>query len=187
MTNLTSNATLDATAICNDIAEMPMPVSTRKHPEGSLSALFEGIEPAKPTLESTPEPKSKKVAPKAASKTKAKKSATKASPKTAPKPVAKTEEKPKPTKKPKTILAGGLTYSLLSRVRNAFPADMRVGIEKGAEILELVDGRGTEQVISDAYLSIAKDLGGAKYLSTVRSSHVKRELKAKGLIPTKGE
>jgi outer membrane biosynthesis protein TonB len=182
--NLSSNATLDATAICNDIAEMAMPVSTRKHPEGSLSALFEGIEPARTTLESTPAKPAKKPAKKGVAKKAPKASKPTPAPK-AEKPVAKAEPETKPAKKPKTILEGGLTYSLLSRVRNAFPADMRSDIESEAEVLELVDGRGTEQTISEAYLVFAIELGGAKYLSSVRSSHVKRELKARGIIGIK--
>jgi hypothetical protein len=187
MTNLTSNATLDATAICSEIAEMPMPVSTRTAPEGSLSAIFADVldsdeatleasvkpEPAKATKKPVPE----KPAP---AKAKAEAKPAKATPAKAKSEPAKSE--PKITKKPKTILDGGLTYSLLSRVRNAYPADLRVELEEGSEILELVDGRGSDREISAVYVDIARDLGGAKYLSSVRTSHVKRLLKTKGSI-----
>lgn len=182
----TSIATLDATNVCNDIAEMEMPQSTRTAPEGSLSAMFEGITPA--TLESTPETTEKPAVKKPAKKL-AKKSAPKAS---TPAPAPKAEAEPAPAKaeksapkvKPsKTILKGGLTYSLLSRVRNAFPADMRSGVEEGHDTLEMVDGRGTTQTISSAYVAISEELGGAKYLSTVRTSHVKRALKENGTLP----
>lgn len=133
-------------------------------------------------------PKAKTVAK---SSTKAK-TVPKIAAKPAPQPVSKSPvlentpltplEAAKAKKKPKTILEGGLSYSLLTRVRNAFPKDKHASIEKGSKMLDVIDGRGTEQKISDAYVAIAKDLGGAKYLASVRSSHVKRELKAKGLI-----
>ena len=90
-------------------------------------------------------------------------------------------EAAKAKKKPKTILEEGLTYSLLTRVRNSFNKNLWAKMEKGSNTLTLIDGRGTEQKISEIYIQMAKDLGGAKYLSSVRSSHVRRALREKGI------
>jgi hypothetical protein len=90
-------------------------------------------------------------------------------------------EAAKAKKLPKTILDNKLTYSLLTRVRNAFNKDLWAKMEKGSNKLKMVDGRGTEQTISDIYIAIAEDLGGAKYLSSVRTSHVRRALREKGV------
>lgn len=169
----TSIATLDASSVCSDIAEMEMPVSTSNAPEGSLSRMFEGITPAASTEapKSTPKKaKAKKVAPK--------KATLEATPEV-PAPTALEAAKAK--KLPKTILDSGLTYSLLSRVRNAFNKNLWAEMEKGTEMLSMVDGRGTEQTISDIYVGIANDLGGAKYLASVRTSHVRRALREKGV------
>jgi hypothetical protein len=91
-------------------------------------------------------------------------------------------EAAKAKKLPKTILDSGLTYSLLTRVRNAFNKNLWAKMEKDSNSLAMVDGRGTEQKISDIYISIAEDLGGAKYLSSVRTSHVRRALREKGVV-----
>lgn len=90
-------------------------------------------------------------------------------------------EAAKAKKKPKTILEEGLTYSLLTRVRNSFNKNLWAKMEKGSNMLTMIDGRGTEQKISEIYIQMAKDLGGAKYLSSVRSSHVRRALREKGV------
>lgn len=84
-------------------------------------------------------------------------------------------------KMPKTILDSGMTYSLITRVRNAFDKDIRITMEKGSNMLEMVDGRGTEVKVSDIYLPIAEKLGGAEYLKSVRTSHVRRALKESGV------
>lgn len=98
--------------------------------------------------------------------------------------ISATPKKPTPLelaiakKLPKTVLESGLTYSLLTRVRNAFHHSVRTTMEKGTNMLEMVDGRGTEVKISDIYIDLAEKVGGADYLKTVRTSHVKRDLKA---------
>ena len=95
-------------------------------------------------------------------------------------------KKPIITKRPMDTLENGLTYSLLSRVRNAFSEADRKTTEAGKPVLNLVDGRGTDQQISSAYVAIAlglKDeklkLSGAALLRTIRTSHVKTMLKSK--------
>lgn len=120
----------------------------------------------------------KKASRKAKASVPAKKVA--AEPKT---PVAEAK-KPTITKKPMDHLENGLTYSLLSRVRNAFTEADRKTVEAGKPALTLIDGRGTEQTISSAYVEIALGLEadgkkGAELLKTIRTSHVRKMLKAK--------
>lgn len=84
-------------------------------------------------------------------------------------------------KLPKTILDGGLTYSLLSRVRNAFSKEARTIHEKGSKMMEMIDGRGSEVQMSDAYIATANSLGGAKYLASVRTHQVRKDLREAGV------
>lgn len=117
-----------------------------------------------------------------ATSAKAKASAKKAAPATleaTPKMTALEAAKAK--KLPKTVLDNGLTYSLLTRVRNAFNKNLWAKMEKGFSKIDMVDGRGTEQSICNIYVEFALDLGGADYLKTVRTSHVRRALREKGI------
>ena len=104
------------------------------------------------------------------------KPATEAAKKSAPKTDTKI------VKIAKTILKDGLHYSLLSRVRNAYTPEQQKKLESGKKPLELVDGRGQSQTISSCYQQIANKLGGAKYLSSVRTSGVRKALKESGDI-----
>jgi hypothetical protein len=94
-------------------------------------------------------------------------------------------EAAKAKKLPKTVLKNGLTYSLLTRVRNAFKKDTLAGMEKGKETMKMVDGRGTEHTISKVWEEIALEVGGAKYLASVRTSKVRIKLREMALLPTK--
>lgn len=89
-------------------------------------------------------------------------------------------EAAKAKKLPKTILKGGLTYSLLTRVRNAFSKEMIKTMEKGTETMKMVDGRGTENTISKIWEEIATEVGGAKYLASVRTSKVRIKIREMG-------
>ena len=131
MNHINTTATLDATSICNDIAEMTMPVSESTAPSGSLSALFAGIEPA--TLDSTPVAPSKKIVKKSAL---VKKSAPKAEPapavpaptpvvierKPEPEIVAKPESKKAPKLPPLTTVEDVLQPDLLSHSQDSHGA-----------------------------------------------------------------
>jgi len=85
-------------------------------------------------------------------------------------------------KAPKTLITGGLHYSLLSRVKNALTSEQQLKFEAGSKMLSLTDGRGQVQQISEKYLKLANDVGGAKYLSQVRSSHVRKLIADKNLL-----
>jgi hypothetical protein len=146
----------------------------------SVSAVDEKMEAMKAKLESKAE----------ASAPIAKGSLAPEAPKAVPAKAA--EKKPavvKADKKPSTVLPNGLTYSLLSRVRNAYTAEKRKEIEAGAEVLSFVDGRGRDMQISSVYVKIAEELGGAEYLKGVRTSHVRTKLfpKPKAEVKAKEE
>jgi hypothetical protein len=104
-------------------------------------------------------------------------------PKAEPAKVAKVEatKETKIAKTAKTELENGLHYSLLTRVRNAFTEAKAKELEAGHEVLTLVDGRGQAQQISSFWVGQAEQLGGAEYLSSVRTSNVKATLKAQGV------
>lgn len=89
--------------------------------------------------------------------------------------------RPTISKRPMDVLEDGLTYSLLSRVRNAFAHEARSQVEVGKPVLTLVDGRGEERTISSAYVAIANSLEdenkrGAELLKSVRTSRVRKLL-----------
>ena len=79
-----------------------------------------------------------------------------------------------------TVLKSGLTYGLLSRVRNAYPKEDRKTFEKDSKMMTMVDGRGQTHEISEAYVTPAEKVGGAEWLKTVRTSAVKKKLFPKG-------
>lgn len=115
--------------------------------------------------------------------------APEATEKEAPKKASVKAPKVAKEKKSATVLDNGLTYGLLSRVRNAFPASEREAKEAGHDVLSMVDGRGRDLEISSVYVGVAEELGGAEYLKTVRTSHVRAKLfpKAKAEKPVKAE
>jgi hypothetical protein len=96
--------------------------------------------------------------------------------KTVPKKEKEVKVKAEPT------LIDGMGYGLISRVRNAFPVIDRMEAEKGHKTIEMVDGRGKTHEISEAFVIHAKELGGADYLKTVRSSAVKARLRQEGKL-----
>lgn len=101
-------------------------------------------------------------------------------------PAPAKEKKAKAPPKPKaaqTTLDNGLTYALISRVRNAYSKDKRAEMEKGAEVIKMTDGKGSEHEISAAYVKIALELG-VDYLKSVRTAAVKKKL---GLAAPKKE
>lgn len=88
-------------------------------------------------------------------------------------------KKPMIEKRPKTVLEGGMTYSLISRVKNSFKRADYEKIGKGSKCVELVDGRGSDQVIEEVFLTIANQLG-ARFLAGVKSSYLRPRLKWDG-------
>jgi len=74
-------------------------------------------------------------------------------------------------KTPKTVLDGGMTYALVSRVLNAMNADVRLLAEAG-ETTPLVDGRGVSHDVSVLAVALANSLG-AKFLSSVKSAYLR--------------
>lgn len=75
------------------------------------------------------------------------------------------------TKTPKTILEGGLSYSLVSRLLNAMNEEDRKKASAGEKV-KLVDGRGQEQEVSKLAVDLANSLG-AKKLSEVKSAFLR--------------
>lgn len=143
----------------------------RQTPASSAPAETPHTETAPAKAETAPAPDQKA----ATAQSPAKGSLTDAKDKPAPtKSKAKKEKKARPEM---TVLSDGLTYSLLSRVRNAFPATEQKEIEKGQEVLKMIDGRGQTQEISKGYVAIANKFGGAGFLSSVRTSAVRILLK----------
>ena len=91
-----------------------------------------------------------------------------------PAPVkAKKDKKPKIEKKDMTKLPDGFTYSLLSRVRNAFKEEERNALEVGHDVLDMVDGRGQAQKISEVYRGLGIKYGGAAYVASVKTAAIK--------------
>lgn len=82
-------------------------------------------------------------------------------------------------KKPKTVMENGLTYSLISRVRNAFPTTVVRELEKDSKGVPMVDGRGADQEVYEPFISMASQLG-AKFLAGTRSSFLRPRIKWDG-------
>jgi hypothetical protein len=53
----------------------------------------------------------------------------------------------------KTVLDGGLSYSLISRLINALSEDQKKNITFSGNLINLVDGRGIEQKVPVEYVS----------------------------------
>jgi len=77
-------------------------------------------------------------------------------------------------KAPKTIIEGGLSYSLVSRLLNAMNEETRTKASAGDQV-SLVDGRGQTQEVSSLAVELAKSLG-AKMLSSVKSAYLRPRL-----------
>jgi len=86
-------------------------------------------------------------------------------------PVVEVKTAPVITKAPKTVLEGGLTYSLVSRLLNSLSAEVRKTVETGS-MVSLVDGRGQTQEVSQLAIDLAANLG-AKKLAEVKSAYLR--------------
>ena len=81
-------------------------------------------------------------------------------------------------KKPKTILKDGMTYSLISRVRNAFNSTDVAKMDKGTKV-KMIDGRGSDREISQVFVDIAHQLG-TKFLAKIKSSYLRPRMQWDG-------
>lgn len=77
----------------------------------------------------------------------------------------------------------GFGYGLITRIRNAFSAEVQNKIEANAETVEMTTGRGqVVKICAKVWVKVAKDHGFTpEWVSSVRTSHVKAELKKKGV------
>ena len=84
--------------------------------------------------------------------------------------------------KPKTILKGGATYSLINRFQKALPPECLKDLSRGSTRI-MVDGRGIDHEVYNALLYAAMDFG-LKTIATTNTESLKRSIEIIDGAPT---